>query len=115
MGWGIEFWLAINRLTITFAAIVAIALVLFAWFFMRPSSQPLSSTLEQGIVISAGSLPELGFCPDPNQNAVVRQSDGRVINAAVASAKTLQPGSVVKIRQWPTACNPGGYEVVLRK
>jgi len=106
-----------NRLTIIAFAVSVIVFAFAAWFLIHPRSQPLPSALTQGIVISAGSLTDYdyGFCPDAHQVASVRLPNNRVVRAQVASAVTLLPGSLVWVRQWVTACNPTGYEVVPRK
>ena len=95
-----------------------IGFVAFALFTTLFRGQPLPNGGVRGVVISAGPLStNRGQCPDssPNQMATVRLASGRVVYATVASAITLQPGTSVQIRQWQTACNPSGYEVVLRE
>lgn len=87
----------------------------FVMFIVVPTGQPLAFAEVKGIVLSSGPLPELGFCPDPNQIASVQLTNGRIIHARVASAQTLQSGTSVWVRQWRTSCNSDGYEVVLPK
>ena len=111
----LQFWWVTKRSSIVGGVIALLAFAGFALFIVLPTGQPLSAAEVQGIVVSAGPLPELGFCPDPNQIASVRLANGRIVPAHVASAQTLQPGTSVLVRQWRTACNSDGYEVVLRK
>ena len=111
----LRFWWVTKRSAVIMGAVGILVLVLFALFINWPTGQPLPSTVVQGVVVSAGPLPELGFCPDPHQIASVQLASGRIIHANVPTAKTLQPGTVVRLRQWRTACNPDGYEVVLHE
>jgi len=103
-----------RRSSIVFGVACVAAFVVFALWVRPFSAQTLPVGGVLGVVVSAGPLPNLGQCPDqgPNQTAAVRLASGRVIHASVPSAQTLQPGVVVRIRQWQTACNPSGYEVV---
>jgi hypothetical protein len=111
----LEFWFALNRRAFVAFAVSIFVFAFVAWFLIRSRSQPLPSALTQGIVISAGSVTDYdyGFCPDAHRVAPVRLPDNRVVQAQVASAATLLPGSLVWVRQWVTACNRTGYEVVL--
>src|SRR5690242_1656092 len=111
----VEFWLALNRRAFVAFVVSIFVFACVAWFLIRPKSQPLPSASTQGIVITAGFLTDhdYGFCPRSRQVAFVRLPNNRVVQAQVASAVTLLPGSLVWVRQWVTACNRTGYEVVL--
>ena len=111
----LQFWWATKRSSLVLGAVIFVVFALFAFFVIAPKSQPLPGAIVHGVVISAGPTPDVGFCPDPHQIAAVRLSNGRVVHAQVASAKTLPPGALVSLRQWRTACNPNGYEVVLHE
>jgi len=109
----LQFWWVTKRSQIIGGVVVLLMFAGFVLFIVVPTGQPLAAAEVKGIVVSAGPLPELGFCPDPNQIASVRLANGRIIHAHVATAQTLQPGTSVWVRQWRTACNSDGYEVVL--
>jgi hypothetical protein len=110
----LSFLWATNRGSITFGVAFVAVFVVFALWVRPFGVRSLPAGGVPGVVISAGPLPNLGQCPEqgPNQIAAVRLASGWVIHASVPSAQTLQPGVVVRVRQWQTVCNPSGYEVV---